>query len=305
MFRTRTGAAGLSVMSNTMLILLKVVAGILSGSISIIAEAIHSSIDLVAAVIAFVSLRIAGRPADWGHPFGHGKVENVSGTIEAGLIFVAAAFIIYYAIAKIIEGVVIEYVTVGIAVMAVSVVVNILVSRHLLRIARETDSIALEADARHLTTDVYTSLGVLVGLILVRITGLNILDPIIALGVALFILRAAYDVTRRAFPSLIDVRLPEDEETVIASCISEHFGELVGFHEMRTRKAGSERYIDLHLVMARDASVEEAHKLCDHLEEDIKSRLANTSVTIHVEPCEMECEECPTPCPQAEKRPGA
>jgi len=292
-------------MSNTMLILLKVVAGILSGSISIIAEAIHSSIDLVAAVIAFVSLRIAGRPADWGHPFGHGKVENVSGTIEAGLIFVAAAFIIYYAIAKIIEGVVIEYVTVGIAVMAVSVVVNILVSRHLLRIARETDSIALEADARHLTTDVYTSLGVLVGLILVRITGLNILDPIIALGVALFILRAAYDVTRRAFPSLIDVRLPEDEETVIASCISEHFGELVGFHEMRTRKAGSERYIDLHLVMARDASVEEAHKLCDHLEEDIKSRLANTSVTIHVEPCEMECEECPTPCPQAEKRPGA
>lgn len=292
-------------MSNTMLILLKVVAGILSGSISIIAEAIHSSIDLVAAVIAFVSLRIAGRPADWGHPFGHGKVENVSGTIEAGLIFVAAAFIIYHAIAKIIEGVVIEYVTVGIAVMAVSVVVNILVSRHLLRIARETDSIALEADARHLTTDVYTSLGVLVGLILVRITGLNILDPIIALGVALFILRAAYDVTRRAFPSLIDVRLPEDEETVIASCISEHFGELVGFHEMRTRKAGSERYIDLHLVMARDASVEEAHKLCDHLEEDIKSRLANTSVTIHVEPCEMECEECPTPCPQAEKRPGA
>lgn len=304
MFRTRTSAAGLSIISNTLLILLKVVAGILSGSISIIAEAIHSSIDLVAAVIAFVSLRIAGRPADWGHPFGHGKVENVSGTIEAGLIFVAAAFIIYAAIAKIIEGVVIEYVTVGIAVMAVSVVVNIFVSRHLLRIARETDSIALEADARHLTTDVYTSLGVLVGLVVVRITGLNILDPIIALSVALFIIRTAYNVIRRAFPALIDVRLPEDEETLIASCISEHFGELVGFHELRTRKAGSERYIDLHLVMARYASVEQAHKLCDHLEEDIRSKLPNASVTIHVEPCEMECEECPSPCPQAEKKLG-
>jgi len=304
MFRTRTSAAGLSIISNTLLILLKVVAGILSGSISVIAEAIHSGIDLVAAGIAFFSLRIAGRPADREHPFGHGKAENVSGTIEAGLIFVAAAFIIYEAIKRITAPTMIEYVSIGIAVMAVSVVVNILVSRHLLRIARETDSIALEADARHLTTDVYTSLGVLGGLIVVRITGLNILDPIVALGVALFILRTAYDVIRRAFPPLIDVKLPEDEETLIASCIREHFGELVGFHELRTRKAGSERYIDLHLVMARNASVEEAHKLCDHLEEDIKSKLTNASVTIHVEPCEMECEECPTPCPQAEKRRG-
>lgn len=302
MFRTRTSAAGLSVLSNTFLILLKVVAGLLSGSISVIAEAIHSGIDLVAASIAFISLRIAGRPADLGHPFGHGKVENISGTIEAGLIFVAAAFILYEAIKRIIEGAVIEYVSIGIAVMAVSVVVNIIVSRHLLRIARETDSIALEADARHLTADVYTSLGVLGGLIVVGITGLNVLDPIIALAVALFILRAAYNVIRRAFPSLIDVRLPEDEEALIASCISEHYGELVGFHELRTRKAGGERYIDLHLVMARSASIEEAHKLCDHLEEDIKSKLPNTSVTIHVEPCEMGCEDCPTPCPRAKKR---
>jgi cation diffusion facilitator family transporter len=303
MFKTRTSAAGLSILSNTLLILLKVVAGILSGSVSIIAEAIHSGIDLVAASIAFISLRIAGRPADREHPFGHGKVENISGTIEAGLIFVAAAFILYEAITRIIERALIEYVSIGIAVMAVSVVVNILVSRHLLHIARETDSIALEADARHLTTDVYTSLGVLGGLIVVHITGLNILDPIIALGVALFILKTAYDVIRRAFPPLIDIRLPEDEEALIASCISEHFGELVGFHELRTRKAGSERFIELHLVMPKNASVEEAHKLCDHLEEDIKSKLPSASVTIHVEPCEMECEECPSSyCPLARKR---
>ncbi len=305
MFQTRTGAAGLSVLSNTLLILLKVVAGILSGSVSIIAEAIHSGIDLVAAVIAFISLRIAGKPADREHPFGHGKVENVSGTIEAGLIFVAAAFIIYEAIKRIIVGAKIEYVSIGIAVMAVSVVVNILVSRHLLRIARKTDSIALEADARHLTTDVYTSLGVLAGLVVVRITGLNILDPIIALAVALFILRAAYNVIRRAFPPLVDVKLPEKEESLIESCINEHLGMMVGFHELHTRKAGSERYIELHLVMARSTSVEKAHKLCDHLEEDIKSRLANTRVTIHIEPCETECEDCPNPCPQYQKRRGS
>ena len=302
MFKTKTSAAGLSVISNTLLILLKVVAGILSGSVSVIAEAIHSGIDLVAAGIAFISLRIAGRPADAEHPFGHGKVENISGTIEAGLIFVAAAFISYAAIDRIITGAVVEYLIIGIAVMAVSVVANILVSRHLLRIARETDSIALEADARHLTTDVYTSLGVLAGLVVVQITGLNILDPIIALAVALFILRAAYNVIRRAFPPLVDVKLPEDEEALVASSIREHLGELVGFHQLRTRKAGSERYIDLHLVMAKNASLEEAHRLCDHLEEDIKSKLLNASVTIHVEPCQMECEECAAPCPQAGKR---
>ena len=156
MFRTKTGAAGLSVLSNTLLILLKLVAGILSGSVSIIAEAIHSGIDLLAALIAFVCLRIAGRPADREHPFGHGKVENVSGTIEAVLIFIAAIFIIYQAINRIIAGASVEYLGIGIAVMAISVVVNIIVSRHLLRIARDSDSIALEADARHLTADVYT-----------------------------------------------------------------------------------------------------------------------------------------------------
>jgi len=304
MFNTKTGAAGLSVLSNTLLILLKLVAGILSGSISIIAEAIHSGIDLVAAVIAFISLRIAGKPADREHPFGHGKVENVSGTIEAGLIFVAAGFIVYEAVGRIIAEAMVEYLSIGIAVMAISVVVNILVSRHLLRIARETDSIALEADARHLTTDVYTSLGVLAGLVAVQITGLNILDPIIAIGVSLFIVKTAYNVMRKSFPHLIDVRLPEEEEALIATCIKEHFGMLVGFHELRTRKAGSERYIELHMIMARDASIERAHNLCDHLEEDIKLKLPNCHVTIHVEPCERDCDSCPDSCPWDQNMPG-
>ena len=303
MFRTRTSAAGLSIISNSLLILLKVAAGILSGSISIISEAIHSGIDLLAAVIAFVSLRIAGKPADWEHPFGHGKIENVSGTIEAALIFVVAAFIGYEAVGRIIEGEELEYLSLGIAVMAVSVVVNVIVSRHLLRVARETDSLALEADARHLTADVYTSLGVLVALVVVQITGLDILDPVIALMVVLFILKTAYDVLKRSFGGLVDVRLPSGEEELIASCIMEHYGELLGFHELRTRKAGRERHIDLHLVVAKTASVEEAHRLCDHLEIDITCKLPHSVVTIHIEPCEMECAECIIfSCPLAQKK---
>jgi len=301
MFRTRTGAAGLSIGTVALLILVKVAVGIISGSVSIIAQAIDSLLDLFAAVITFFGLRFASKPADREHPFGYGKAESISGVVQGGLIFVAAAFILYQAITRIISGAAIEHVTAGIAVMAVCIVVNILLSRHLLRVARETDSIALEANARNLATDVYTAFGVLVGLVAVRITGLNILDPIIAILVALVILKTAYDVTRKAFPNLIDVRLPEDEENLVASCIAAHYGELVGFHDLRTRKSGCQRYIDLHLVVAKGASVEEAHKLCDLLEEDIKARLPNASVIIHVEPCEMECEVCCIPCPLAKK----
>jgi cation diffusion facilitator family transporter len=304
MFNTKTSAAGLSIGTVASLILLKVTVGIISGSVSIIAQAIDSLLDLFASLVTFFSLRFAAKPADREHPFGHGKMESISGVVQGGLIFAAAAFILYQAITRIIVEAAIEYVTAGIVVMAVCIVVNILVSRHLLRVARKTDSAALEANARNLATDVYTALGVLVGLVAVRITGLNILDPIIAIGVVMFILKTAYDVTRKSFPHLIDVRLPEDEEELIESTMREHMGELVGFHGLRTRKAGSERYIELHIIMARDASVERAHKLCDHLEEEIRSKLPNSDVVIHVEPCDRECDSCPDNCPQHQITPG-
>ncbi|MCK4362971.1 MAG: cation transporter [Dehalococcoidia bacterium] len=304
MFHTKTGAAGLSIGTVALLSLLKLAVGIISGSVSIIAQAIDSLLDLFASLVTFFSLRFAAKPADREHPFGHGKAESISGVVQAGLIFAAAAYILYQAVTRIVVGADIEYVTAGIVVMAVCIVVNIIVSRHLLRVARETDSAALEANARNLAADVYTALGVLAGLVAVRITGLNILDPIIAIGVALLILKTAYGVMRKSFPHLIDVRLPEDEEALIESTMREHMGELVGFHSLRTRKAGSERHIELHIIMARDASVERAHKLCDHLEEEIKSKLPNAYVMIHVEPCDRECDSCPDNCPQDQRTPG-
>jgi cation diffusion facilitator family transporter len=310
-FSVKSKAALTSVVSNTFLILVKVVAGLLTGSISLIAEAIHSSIDLVAAVIAFISVRVSDRPADEQHPFGHGKAENISGVAEAVLIFVAAGIIIYEAaqrIQRIITGKPLELpqLDIGLGIMAVSIVVNIVVSRYLLRVSRKTDSLALEADARHLTTDVMTMVGVLVGLAIIRIgqlvgVNLNIVDPIVAILVALLIMKTAYDITRKSFGGLIDVRLPEDEEDTIRSCILEHSGQVVAFHELRTRKAGSQRYIDLHLVMPRNANVEEAHRMCDHLEQDIENRLSRTNVTIHVEPCTIECEQCSVNCALRQK----
>jgi cation diffusion facilitator family transporter len=182
--------------------------------------------------------------------------------------------------------------------MAFSAVANFFVSRHLHKVAHKDDSIALEADAWHLTTDVYTSLGVLAGLIVMKITHWYILDPIIAIGVALLILRAAWNITRKSIEGLVDRRLPQVEEDMIAASIMEHLGELAGFHELRTRKAGSQRYIELHLVLPKKVTVEEAHKLCDHLEEDIKSKLSESAVTIHCEPCDQfDDGTCPPDCP--------
>ena len=284
MFSTKTGAASLSILSNSCLIALKLVVGVLTGSVSVIAEAVHSLLDLVAAMIAFFGIHMADQPPDEQHPFGHGKVENLSAVAEAGLILVAAGFVIYEAVNRLRTGATVELVEVGMAVMAVSMVVNILVSRRLYRVARATDSVALEADARHLTVDIYTSAGVFLGLLAVRLTGFYILDPIIALAVAVIILKAAYDVTRKSFGGLLDEKLPPEEEGLVKASIMEHGGELLGFHELRTRKSGSMRYIDLHLVMAKGASLEEAHRLCDYLESDIMQKLSNASVTIHCEP---------------------
>jgi cation diffusion facilitator family transporter len=294
----KSKAAAISVASNTLLILLKVVAGLVTGSISLIAEAIHSLMDLAAAIVAFFSVRISDKPADREHPFGHGKAENISGVVEAILIFIAAGLIIYQAVQRIIKGETLELLEIGIGIMAVSIVVNILVSRYLFKVSREEDSIALEADARHLTTDVMTMGGVMVGLTVVRLAhlagfDLDILDPIVAILVSVLILRTSYILTSKSVGGLVDVKLPEEEENDIKAAIMEHFGgEVVSYHKLRTRKAGSQRYIDLHLVMPRQTSIEDAHKMCDHLEKDMMNRLRRTDITIHVEPCDSKCEGC-------------
>ena len=293
MFATRSGAVRLSLAVVIGLIVFKVVVGVITGSISVIAQAVDSFLDLLAIVITFFAIIIATKPADEKHPFGHGKVENIAAIAQAMLIFSAGGLIIYSAVRRIITGAAIELTEAGIGVMLVSIIASIFLSRHLLRVSRATDSIALEASARNIAADVYSAAGVLVGLVVIRFTRLSIIDPIIALLVSLIILKAAYDVLRKSFGGLIDVKLPEAEENVIRSAILEHAGELVDFHELRTRKAGSQRYIDLHLVMPKDISVEEAHRMCDHLEQDIEGKLQQASVTIHVEPCSEECEECP------------
>ncbi|MCJ7769282.1 MAG: cation diffusion facilitator family transporter [Dehalococcoidales bacterium] len=296
MFSTKRGATSLALIVILGLVILKFLIAFLTGSISIFAQAADSFLDVIAVLIVFFSIRISIKPADEEHPFGHGKIESISAVAQAILIFTAGGLIIYSAINRIISEETVELTEAGIGVMAVSIIASILLSRHLLKVSKTTDSLAIEAIGHNIAADVYSAAGVLVGLVVIRVTGFVILDPIIALIVSIIILKSAYNVIRKSFHGLMDARLPGAEEKEIASCLKEHSEQLVGFHKLRTRKAGNQRFIDLHLIMPKDASVEEAHRVCDHLEQDLEDRLTNTNVTIHIEPCSVECGQCFVDC---------
>ena len=285
------GVARLSIYSNTILLFIKLVSGILMGSISVMSEALHSGIDLLAAFVANYSVIKAGQPADDDHRFGHGKFENVSGTVEALLILVAAIIILYESGKKLLSGGEVEFVGAGIAIMGISSVVNIIVSRKIMAVAKKAESIALEADAYHLTTDVYTSIGVFIGLVLIQLTGNPIFDPIMAILVALIIIKASYDLTKRSIAGLTDTRISDNEENIIRNIISQH-SQHIEYHDLRTRMSGAERFVDLHLVIPKDTHISEAHEFCDHVEKDIREKIPNLSITIHVEPCNASCDIC-------------
>ena len=296
-FSGRSGAARLSILVVVSLIVLKVVVGIITGSLSVLAQAIDSFLDLFAVIITFLAISVAARPADESHPFGHGKAENVAAIIQAVLIFLAGGSIIYAAVRRIQTEAALEMTEAGMIVMAVSIAASIFLSRFLLRISRQEDSMALEANAHNIAADVYSAAAVFIGLLVVRFTDITIIDPILAGVVALYIFKVAFDVLRKSFGGLVDVKLPESEESAVRLAITEHFtGEVVSFHRLRTRKAGSQRYIDLHLVMPKHFSIEKAHDMCDHLEKDIEVRLMKTDVVIHVEPCDDNCDACQLTC---------
>lgn len=276
--------ASLSIASNTMLTLGKLIVGFSMNSVSVISEAIHSGLDLIAALIAFFAVRLSAKPADEDHNYGHGKYENVASIIEALLIIVAAVMIILNAIPKLKGGGEIHNLGLGAFVMAVSAVVNIIVSRKLMKVAKITESPALAADGWHLLTDVYTSLGVLAGLLAIYVTGLTIIDPLISIGVAILIFKAAFDLIRDSMRSILDLCLPKSEEQIIHDVLERYSNIFVEYHNLRTRKAGSDRYIDLHLIISKDKNINEIHDLCYSIEQDIHRQLPNVQILIYTEP---------------------
>jgi cation diffusion facilitator family transporter len=299
-------AAALSILSNTLLIALKLAAGAITGSIAIITEAAHSGIDLIASVVAYVSVRKAEEPADESHPYGHQKVENLAAAIEGMLILVGAGVIIYESVRRLAEGAEVESLGIGIAVIGFSAVANFGVSGYLYRQARVSDSPALEGDAAHLRTDAFTSAGVLVGLLLVEATGFVELDAITALLVAVAIVYAGLRIVTRSSRVLVDEALPADELEAVRDAIERHGApELIGFHKLRARRAGSRRYVDLHVQFRNGTTLRRAHEISHELQRAILGRLRGADVLIHLEPQEAADRQVPTSAPEDGRDPAS
>ncbi len=282
---SKRGAAALSIASNTILIMLKIVVGAITGSIAILTEAVHSLIDLVASVIAYFSVRAADEPADADHPYGHEKVESLAAAIEGMLILVGAAVIVYEATRHLVSGSSLERLGLGIAVMAFSVVANLAVSTVLSRQAKATDSQALEGDAAHLRTDALTSAGVLGGLLLVEITGSSVFDPITALVVAVAIVWSGFRILRRSSGVLVDEALPDAEmDRIEAAIAAARTPEVAGYHKLRARRAGPRRHIDFHVQYRSGTTLERAHELAHLMRNEIEAAIPQSEVLIHVEP---------------------
>lgn len=281
----RSGAALVSVVSNTGLIMLKVVAGSVTGSVAILTEAMQSSIDLVASVVAYFSLRKADEPADESHPYGHEKLENLAAAIEGMLILVGSGVIVFEAVRRLVDGGKIEKVGFGIAVAGISIVVNLVVSTYLVRRARETDSAALEGDAAHLRADAATSAAVLVGLVLVAATGAEWVDAAVALLVAAAVVAVGVRLLMRSSRVLVDEALPADELAAIAATVRT-FGPrgVAGFHKLRARRAGPRRHVDMHVQFRSGTTLEDAHRTAHELQDAIARRVSNADVLIHLEP---------------------
>ena len=279
-------AAGISITSNITLSILKIIIGILSGSLSIISEAIHSLSDLLASILTFFSVVKSSQPADNDHPYGHGKYEDMAGFIEGLLIIFASLFIIFEASKKIVFGIHIDTENVlGIGVMFIAVVLNIIVSSLLFKIAKESNSISLYADGEHLRTDVYSSLGVLTGLILIKITGYSLLDPVIAILIAVIIFKAGYSISKKASSNLLDSSLPDENIDSIKKII-ESFKANVSLkpNSLKARQLGPTKDIDMILQFSCETPICECHKICDEIEMQIQSIYPNCSISIHSEP---------------------
>lgn len=284
-------AAGVSVVSNTVLIVLKLITGVVTGSFSVISEAIHSTSDLLASFIAFVAVKKASKPADKDHAFGHGKYEDFSGLIEGLLIILASVYILWEASMKVISG---KYesvdVDIAIYVMLFSVFANIFVSAYLFKCAKKTGSIALYADAEHLRTDVYTAVGVMAGLALIKITNIHIIDPLIAIFVAVLIWEAGFKICKKTVADLLDASLSADEEAEILNTINTvKNAKMFKLCELKTRRSGVRKQIELKICVNGDMTVKESHEFCNEVEKALSDKIGNTDTIIHIEPL---CEVC-------------
>ncbi|HVT14069.1 MAG TPA: cation diffusion facilitator family transporter [Fimbriimonadaceae bacterium] len=283
-------AAGASLLFNLLSTAFKLVAAVLTGSVALLSEAVHSTTDVVASSIAFVSVRAAAVPPDEEHPYGHGKIESLAGFGESVLLLMIVVYIVVESIKKLISGAGVDRLGFGMIVMGASALGSVLVGLYVAAVGQKTSSLALQSNGQHLRVDAVTSVGVLIALAVTAITGLKQADAIVALLLAAWIGFSAWLLAKQAFDQLIDRRLPDNEVELIRAIVAKHDG-ILGCHRLRSRLSGSERYIDMHIVVPNQLTVVEAHELADRLEKHIAEALEPAQVVIHVDPYDESKEQ--------------
>lgn len=292
----RRRAASLALLATIGLTAIKLVVGKVSGSVSVLSEGIHSSLDLISAALAFYTIREAGKPADLEHPFGHGKIETLSALFESLLLVAAAGFIIHEGLEHLQDPQPVEHQGLAIGTILFSLVASYLVYRHNERAAGVTESSALKVNALHFLSDVVASAGVLVGLVVLKLTGWLMIDPIMAFAVAAYILFISFKQVKEAILELSDTQLPSEEVSEIRGILESFGPRILEAHDLRTRRSGASRHIDFHLILCGSMTVDESHAVCDEIEDKLIGRFPTASVNIHVEPCEHLTKGCRSTC---------
>jgi cation diffusion facilitator family transporter len=281
----KTRAAIVAIASNSCLMTIKLAAGIITGSVGILSDAVHSLMDLVASVISLLSVRKADEPADATHRYGHENLEDLSAGAQAILLLVGAGFVIYEALRRLINGGAVQSLGVGITVVAIAAAVNLVVSAYLARTGRATSSPALGATAADLRTDAFVSIGVLVSLVLIKLTGAHWIDPVVGLCIGLAISMTGVRILLSAGRRLADETLPSEELTSLEHVVESFIGdEVVGYHDLRARHVGSSHQVDLHLQFASGITLERAHEISHQVQDAMTEQLPGTTVLIHLEP---------------------
>jgi ferrous-iron efflux pump FieF len=295
-------AARISVATATGLAVIKLITGLATGSMAILSSAVDSLLDILMSGVNLVAITKAEKPADKAHPFGHGKYETLATLIQSSIIALSGLVIIGESVRRLYLGSELRGIEGGIAILGFSIVASWLISRYLLRVAKETDSSALKADSLHFSMDVYTNGGLLLGLLIIQLFNIPWLDPILSIAVACYILFEAFRLVRHGLRDVLDEELPESIRAEIVELIRAHGDLHLDFHNLRTRRAGSQKIMDFHLTLCRHLSVHEAHRIADHLEKRIEEEIPGSDVTIHVEPCEIsDCTHERQHCPYREK----
>jgi ferrous-iron efflux pump FieF len=286
----KLGAARLSVLVAATLAIVKLITGIATGSMAVLSSAVDSLLDILMSSVNFMAIRQAEQPADENHPFGHGKFETIATIFQSMIIALSGLWIIYEASRRLWQGVELSRLGGGMAILAFSSVVSWLIASHLRKVAKETDSSALQADSLHFSMDVYTNLALMVGLGMVALLGIPWLDPALSMLVAGYILYEALRLLRYGVRDILDEELPPPIRKEITDLI-ETRGDLLGYHNLRTRRAGSQKIMDFHLTVCKHLSVEAAHAIADDLEKKIEEEIPGADVIIHIEPCQQD--DCP------------